>query len=268
MKIYKILTITLILMISSIATYANATIVLITTNFGDIRINLYDQSTPITVANFLQYVDDGDYSNVIFHRAVTNFVLQGGGFIYDENGDLDGIPVVQANNNGPITNEPVFSNVRGSIAMAKQADNVNSASNQWFINLSNNNNQADPNNLDRQNGGFTVFGEVLTEDMSIVDNIASIQKYNFGGAFTNIPLDGYTVTTPITTPTNNNLVIVSSITIVDPAEDTAADLNPLANVGPIAEPELPEQPESSGGGGPLGLVSLIFLLSLRRFNRH
>ena len=264
MKINKTLAIGLTFLIASIATHANATIVLLTTNFGDIRINLYDQSTPITVDNFLQYVEDGDYSNVIFHRTATNFVLQGGGFIYDQTGDINGIPVVEANSNGSITNEPLFSNVRGTIAMAKLAGNPNSASNQWFINLTDNNALTNPDNLDRQNGGFTVFGEVIAEDMSTVDSIAGIQQYNFGGAFTNIPLDGYTITDPVTTPSNNNLVIISSITIVDPAEDTAADLSPMANVGPFVAPE---QTESSGGGA-LGLLSLMLLLSVRRSNRR
>jgi peptidyl-prolyl cis-trans isomerase A (cyclophilin A) len=264
MKIIKVLAIGLIFLIASIATQANATIVLLTTNFGDIRINLYDQSTPITVTNFLQYVEDGDYSNVIFHRTATNFVIQGGGFVYDETGDINAIPVVEANSNGSITNEPVFSNVRGTIAMAKLAGNANSASNQWFINLANNNALADPNNLDRQNGGFTVFGEVVAEDMATIDTIAGIQQYNFGGAFTNIPLDGYTITNPITTPTNNNLVIVSSISIIDPAEDTAANLNPLANVGPFVAPE---EPDSSGGGGSVSLLLLVLVfiqLTIRR----
>lgn len=265
MKLNKILALGLTFLVASIATQTKATVVLLTTNFGDIRINLYDQSTPITVDNFLQYVEDGDYSNVIFHRTATNFVLQGGGFIYDESGDINGIPVIETNSNGSINNEPVFSNVRGTIAMAKLAGDANSASNQWYINLANNNALTNPENLDRQNGGFTVFGELLAEDMSIVDSIAGIQQYNFGGAFTNLPLDGYTVTNPVTTPTNNNLVIVSSITIVDPAEDTAADLNPLANVGPFVAPE---QPESSGGGGTLGLISLMLLFSIGRFARR
>ncbi len=243
---------------SMIATQsAHATIVMLSTNHGDIRINLYDQTTPETVDNFLAYVNAGDYSDVIMHRVASNFVIQGGGFIYDPDGDINGIPVVEANNRGTVINEPTYSNVRGTIAMAKIAGDANSATNQWFINLADNNALSNPNNLDRQNGGFTVFGEVLAEDMTTVDTIAAIQQYNFGGAFTNIPLDGYDVANA---PTNSNLVIISSVTVIDPAEDTAADLNPKLNVGPIVEPE---EPESSGGGGSLGWFLLLLTLTSR-----
>jgi peptidyl-prolyl cis-trans isomerase A (cyclophilin A) len=246
-----------------ISNNAKATVVLLSTNQGDIRINLYDQSTPITVANFLAYVEAGDYSNVIIHRSASNFVIQGGGFVYQESGDINGIPVIEANTNAAISNEPIFSNVRGSIAMAKLPGDPNSATNQWFINLTDNNAIDNRNNLDRQNGGFTVFGEVLAEDMTTVDTIAVLDRYNFGGAFDSIPLDGYSITNPVTTPTNSNLVIISSISIIDPAEDSAASLNPMANVGPFIEPES----ESSGGGGSIGWLTL-FLLVLSKTRRR
>ncbi|MDH5434732.1 MAG: peptidylprolyl isomerase, partial [Gammaproteobacteria bacterium] len=113
-----------------LAQSVKATIVQFETPFGNFEVNLYDEKAPKTVANFLSYVNDGDYSNTVFHRSVSGFIVQGGGFIY--NGSM---PLDTTVNKGSVRNEPVFSNVRGTIAMAKLANDPNSASNQWFFNL-------------------------------------------------------------------------------------------------------------------------------------
>ena len=140
--------------------------VLIETNMGDIYLKLYDTQAPITVQNFLGYVERGDYDNTIFHRAVNNFILQTGGFeVLPGNGILlESSLVNPVTTQAPIQNEPGISNVRGTIAMAKLGGDPNSATSQWFVNFGDNS-----ANLDSQNGGFTVFGEV--EDMTIVDQI-------------------------------------------------------------------------------------------------
>ena len=132
-------------MAALLAPAANATIVQFQTVLGPFEVNLYDQNTPATVANFLAYVNSGAYNNVVIHRAVNGFVAQGGGFTYQGSQTFGN--VVQ---NAAVVNEPKYSNVRGTIAMAKLSGNSNSATNQWFINLGDNS-----SNLDAQNGGFT-----------------------------------------------------------------------------------------------------------------
>src|SRR5690606_16543663 len=150
----------------SCAWIANATTVQIQTVLGDIEVNLFDKQTPKTVENFLAYVESGAYSDSIIHRSVPDFIVQGGGFEFNE-----AWPPIAIPQSPTVVNEPVFSNVRGTIAMAKLGNNPNSATNQWFINLKNNS-----GNLDNQNGGFTVFGQVTGNGMAIIDAIAALQR--------------------------------------------------------------------------------------------
>src|SRR5690606_21024389 len=110
---------------------ANATTVQFQTVMGDFEVNLFDNTTPETVANFLEYVEAGDYTDTFFHRSMPNFVVQGGGFFYNhEEAKAFAIAANEA-----VINEPLLSNQRGTIAMAKVGNNPNSATNQWFINL-------------------------------------------------------------------------------------------------------------------------------------
>jgi hypothetical protein len=108
--------------------------------------------------------------------------VQGGGFRLRTN-EIAAVPTL-----APVTNEPFFSNVRGTVAMAKLGNNPHSATSQWFINLSDKN----ADNLDDQNGGFTVFGVVLGNGMVVADAIASLPRYDatkdLGGAFGELPL--------------------------------------------------------------------------------
>jgi len=154
---------------------------------GEINIVLFDQTgegAPITVDNFVNYVNRGSYVNSIIHRSVRSFVIQGGGFIVN-NTTLDLVET-----NPPIQNEfsANRSNLRGTIAMAKLGNDPNSATSQWFFNLSNNS-----ANLDNQNGGFTVFGEVLSpNDLNTVDAIASLPVVNASSvnpAFDTLPIN-------------------------------------------------------------------------------
>ena len=227
-----------------------ATIVRIETNQGMIDVNLYDNGTPQTVANFLAYVNNGDYSNSIIHRSVPGFIIQGGGFAYN-----GGWPAVNVFTDASVTNEPVYANVRGTIAMAKLANDPNSATNQWFFNLADNR-----SNLDNQNGGFTVFGEVVGSGMTVVDQIAALQRYNFGGVYTDIPLANYDGTSD---PTDSNLVIISSISILDSTVNTAASLNPSLNNSSTAGGSSGGSDGGSSGGGTIGFLMIALLLMMR-----
>lgn len=241
------------------ARVANATIVEVQTSLGDFQINLYDNATPQTVANFLSYVQNGAYTNSISHRMVANFIAQGGGFQTDGNAQITAITA-----NAAITNEPVFSNVRGTIAMAKVGGNVNSATNQWFVNLANNS-----ANLDNQNGGFAAFGEVIGNGMDVVDAIGALPVFNFGGSLGELPLQNYTSTdfsnnVPLQ---NSNLVIIDAIIVVDTTVDSAG----AAGLNPPRNNTVPNGGNNGGGGGggggTLGWLSLFALLSVRLLQR-
>ena len=135
------------------------------------------RTTPRTAANFLGYVDSGAYDGSIIHRSISNFVIQGGG--YNESGGA--VDVVGA---GPaVENEPGNTNTRGTLAMAKLSGDPDSATNQWFVNLSDNS-----DNLDSQNGGFTVFGRVVGDGMSLVDELAALPTYRFNSPVTDLTL--------------------------------------------------------------------------------
>ncbi len=164
---------------------ANATNVIMQTTLGDIEIKLFDTVAPGTVANFLNYVNDGDYVDSFVHRSVPGFVIQGGGFTF-KNGAVGDVPT-----DSPINNEFNRSNIRGTIAMAKLAGNQDSATSQWFINLTDN--SASLDGSDGQGGGFfTVFGEVIGNGMDVADAIAALPRVNASGAFTELPVRDYT----------------------------------------------------------------------------
>jgi len=153
--------------------------VVIETNFGDIAIELFPNQAPITVDNFLQYVNSGFYNGLLFHRVVEGFVIQGGGFyVYDNT-------LYQRQAGDPIINESYngLGNFRGTIAMARTSE-PNSATSQFFIN------HMDNFFLDRANAddgfGYCVFGRVLT-GMDVVDAIAQTPVENIGGGFTHFP---------------------------------------------------------------------------------
>jgi cyclophilin family peptidyl-prolyl cis-trans isomerase len=138
-------------------------VVILDTSYGPITIELDREKAPITVENFMKYVDDGFYDGLIFHRVIPRFMIQGGGF------DTQMMEKVQGQK-GKIKNESSngLSNVRGTIAMARTND-VNSAQNQFFIN------HADNLGLDYpQRGGYAVFGKVV-DGMDVVDKIAKVK---------------------------------------------------------------------------------------------
>jgi peptidyl-prolyl cis-trans isomerase A (cyclophilin A) len=171
---------------------------------------LLASNAPATVANFLSYVGQGGYNNLLIHRAIPGFVVQTGG--YTANANLSSIPV-----QAPVRGEPGVSNIRGTVAMALSTG-PNSGTSQWFVNLADNSSQLDGTN---DGGPFTVFARVLTNGlttngfptngMSIVDTIGSLQTTNLGGAFTDLPLQGKEKSLQ-----SANLVTISNITFADP----------------------------------------------------
>src|SRR5215472_15481602 len=140
------------------------------TVFGDIEVELYDQNKPVTVQNFIRYVQSGLYTNEFSHRLVPGFCLQGGGFTLYTN-TISPIPTYP-----PITNEiqsgKFYSNVYGTIAMAKSSD-PNSATSQYFFNLADNSASLDNTN---NSGGFTVFGHVI-KGTNVLNTFNHFQNY-------------------------------------------------------------------------------------------
>ena len=133
--------------------------VLIQTTDGDISIELFADKSPVTVENFLRYVDEGHYDGTVFHRVIPNFMIQGGGFTAALEEKATHEPIVNESRNK-------LHNTRGTLAMARTSD-PDSATAQFFIN------QRSNLRLDWSpgNDGYTVFGEVL-EGMQVVDIIA------------------------------------------------------------------------------------------------
>ena len=155
----------------------------VATNIGDMDFILFDSTTPLTVSNFMAYASAGDYADTVFHRSVPGFVVQGGAFRPDPGTGPDAYVSVPTRPQVP--NEPGLSSVRATIAMAKLGAEVSgggpdSATNQFFINLSNNGPI-----LNNQNGGFTVFGRVTLPGMVVADQMAALPRGNF-----NITLNG------------------------------------------------------------------------------
>lgn len=145
-------------------------VVKINTTMGDIKIRLMPYNAPVTVANFLKYVDDGFYKGTVFHRVIPGFMIQGGGFSPS---------MEQKKTLPPIVNEASneIANTRGTIAMARTQD-INSATSQFFINVADNeflNHKAN----DPLKFGYCVFGAVI-EGMEVVDSIVKVETKQSG----------------------------------------------------------------------------------------
>ncbi|UCE48961.1 MAG: peptidylprolyl isomerase [Phycisphaerales bacterium] len=133
------------------------------TTMGDIVVDLNEQAAPVTVRNFLEYVEDGFFDGKIFHRVIPNFMIQGGGFTTE---------MAQDRTRDPIANEAAngLKNERGSIAMARTSD-PDSATAQFFINHRDNDFL---NYAGDANPGYAVFGKTV-EGMDVVDAIAAVE---------------------------------------------------------------------------------------------
>lgn len=164
-------------------------VVLIETTMGNIKVELYPDKAPKTVANFLAYVKDGYYANTIFHRVIPNFMIQGGGFTssMDQKTTKAAIPLESQNG---------LKNVRGAIAMARTKD-PNSATSQFFINVKDNPSLDYPK---PDGNGYAVFGKVL-EGMDVADKIVSVATTT-KGMFSDVPVDP---------------IVIKSVKLVTPA---------------------------------------------------
>lgn len=154
--------------------------VLISTNVGDIVLELNQDKAPITVKNFLDYVDSGFYNDTIFHRVISGFMIQGGGFSEDMTQKSTLAPIKNEANNG-------LSNVRGSIAMARTGI-IDSATSQFFINVVDNDSLNHSNNRDF---GYAVFGKVV-KGMDVVDKIAKSRTTQKKG-YSDVPAKPITI---------------------------------------------------------------------------
>ncbi len=148
------------------------------TNFGEIKIELFNDSAMETVKNFTEYANDGHYDGTIFHRVIEGFMIQGGGF---------GPEMAAKKNKDPIKNEAHNGkkNETGTLAMARTPD-PHSATSQFFINL-NDNGFLDFKNESPDGWGYCVFGKVLS-GMDVVQKIEKVKTASFQG-HQNVPCD-------------------------------------------------------------------------------
>ncbi len=194
---------------------------------GLIDIRLFRSAAPLSVQNFLNFANSGAYDSTFFHRSVSNFVIQAGGFTA-----APGFPAIPTNQ--PVPNEFGRSNTRGTLAYAKFGSDPDSATSQFFFNLANNG-----ANLDNQNGGFTVFAQVTNaQGLSVMDALAAFQKVNAAAAnsaFNEIPvLDPAAFNSSGLQP--SNLVAFSRVALL---MDVTADANqqpPLQGAVDITDP--------------------------------
>jgi peptidyl-prolyl cis-trans isomerase A (cyclophilin A) len=247
-----------VILLALLSLKVQSTVIEIRTSLGTIEVNLFDTTTPVTVANFLSYVNSGAYASHVVHRSVPGFVIQGGGFLYT--GPIDAQAAINLDSviaSSPVINEPELSNVRGTIAMAKIGGQPNSATSQWFINLSNTN-----VSLDTNNGGFSVFGQVLGDGMQIVDAIASLSRVNRGGAFAEFPIRNINDAEF----NDDDVVLIEDIVVTDSAIDTNSNIAPVINTR-INQPTTDGNADSGGGGSTfwLALMTLCSIQVRRRF---
>ncbi|MGB5245119.1 MAG: peptidylprolyl isomerase [Woeseia sp.] len=152
----------------------------ICTSHGDIVIELFEETAPISCANFRRYVEEGFYDDTVFHRVIPNFMIQGGGMAADLARKDTHVAIKNEANNGE-------KNLRGTLAMAR-TNTVDSATSQFFINLKDN----DFLNHSKRDFGYAVFGKV-TGGMDVVDAIAAVKTGSQGG-HQDVPVEPVTIT--------------------------------------------------------------------------
>jgi len=140
----------------------------IKTNHGEIKVELFDEKAPISCENFRQYISDGHFTDTIFHRVIPKFMIQGGGMDENMSSKTTRDPIKNEADNGE-------KNLRGTLAMARTGT-VDSATSQFFINLSDN----DFLNHSGRDFGYAVFARV-SDGMDVVDKIAAVATGSSGG---------------------------------------------------------------------------------------
>lgn len=160
----------------------NPTVVM-ETSLGSITIELLESDAPISVENFLAYVNDGFYEGTVFHRVIQQFMIQGGGMLPNLSPKRTRPPIENEARNG-------VTNARGTLAMAR-TNIVDSATSQFFINTVDNARSLDHRGLEPADYGYTVFARV-TEGMEVVDAIAAVETTP-QGSHQNVPVDTVTI---------------------------------------------------------------------------
>ena len=158
--------------------------VTLSTTLGDIVIELYNTRAPLTVTNFVGYVNSGHYEGTVFHRVIPGFMAQGGGFTPQLRKKTTLPPILNEADNG-------LKNKRGTIAMARTND-PHSASTQFFINFSNNE-MLDHSSKTTQGWGYAVFGKVI-KGMAVVDKMATIPTRGRGPFRSDVPTETIEIT--------------------------------------------------------------------------
>ena len=156
----------------------NKIMIKLSTSMGEITLELDAENAPITVENFLSYVDSGHYDNTIFHRVIPGFVIQGGGMVSGMQEKGTGTPIQNEADNG-------LKNLIGAICMARTND-PHSATAQFFINLKDNQ-SLDHTEKTESGWGYAVFGRVVS-GMDVVEKIAAVETGNVG-YHSDVPLE-------------------------------------------------------------------------------
>jgi peptidyl-prolyl cis-trans isomerase A (cyclophilin A) len=186
------------------------------TNMGNFCMDLMHDVASRTVANFLHYVADGDYDNTFIHRLEPDFVFQGGA--------LHSSPLFSPVLTDPtITNEYSTPNTRGTVAMAKQDGNPDSANSQWFVNLADNSEKLGGN----VNGGYSVFARVHEADMAVIESIGKLERLNLS------EMQGLFPTVPMIRTTNPDGMNLNDFVLVKRAYIPGHEVNPCLRVEPV-----------------------------------
>ena len=156
----------------------NKIMIKLSTSMGEITLELDAENAPITVENFLSYVDSGHFDNTIFHRVIPGFVIQGGGLVSGMQEKQTGMPIQNEADNG-------LKNLTGSICMARTND-PHSATSQFFINLKDNH-FLDHTEKTESGWGYAVFGRVVS-GIDVVEKIAAVETGNVG-YHSDVPLE-------------------------------------------------------------------------------
>jgi len=158
-------------------------VVVISTSLGDVTVELFNDKAPVSVANFLSYATEGFYSGTVFHRVVSGFVVQGGGYTPT---------MAEKPTRPPIQNEATngLRNLRGTVAMAR-TQSLRSATSQFYFNVSNNQ-DLDHQGFSPRDFGYAVFGRVLS-GMDVVDRISRVPTHSSAG-MDDVPVEPVTIT--------------------------------------------------------------------------
>ena len=224
------------------------------TVLGKVNIELRADVAPRHVANFLAYAQSAAYSNSFIHRSASLesgggpiSIVQGGGYRSDGGTNVSAIPKLTA-----VPLEYNLPNSRGTLAAARTSD-INSATSEWYVNVRDNSTILGPTN----GGGYTVFGRVIGNGMTVIDRIAALQVSNLGSPFTDLPLRDYNGSN--LSPAN--LIIVNTITTATIYPDATADPAVLSFSASSANPAIVTATVSgssltlsSGAGGTANVI--------------